>query len=218
MRRYKTALAVLLFLAIQRPASPEQVLKSSDPDYPSFDECLDRLFEPLPQPLRQEYELYLTARIVEENCDLELTVSRKESSGPAMARLRIASELSFRERAQALAEQGRIITAEELCTPDLLRVIETSSQARPELAALVTRLQELEIPPVAESLLIIHGLIYRISITSGFSESEFEFYAPGRPRPPKGELHPLDSWIEDVRQVLDSTTCPAEGDSGGSQS
>jgi hypothetical protein len=178
---------------------------------------VDKLFEPPSERVRQEHELYVSARVVENSCELELSVWRGEPEGPVHARARVAREDRFLEEFAALRAADPTASWESICIPDLLRVVEMTSIMMPELSRKVVELRDLQVSPVLDSVLIIHGLIYDIWISSGFAESAFHFHAPGRPRPPRRDLHPLDAWIEDVRNLIGVRGCEIKAIDGPSE-
>lgn len=124
-----------------------------------------------------------------------------------------------------IEDQVALLLAEEpppddpsICALISIDRASTSHPESPALGKLLQSLQELEVHPVLEPLLVIHGIYYDIRIESGVSESTFSFHALGHPRPSDSRLHPLDRWSQRLLTILGLDCTPDAGDSSASKS
>lgn len=202
MRRYPAAVALCLC------ALTGSSIAGASPPGRSADalatECIQASLESFVEQARDHRAQFrIEVATLDDPCGQTLEmVLWKAPDGRVAAEGLLADHISIREAVIDLRRAHPEWPERSVCDALSLRRSETVASEMPKLAQLAGELEEMLLHPVLEPLLVIHGLQYEIRIESGISESKFSFHAPGHPRPPAEELHPLDRWSQELRHAL----------------
>lgn len=203
MRRHPATLALwLCTLTASSIAGASPPGKSADA---LATECIQTCLESFVEQARKHRAQFrIEVETLDDDCGQTLQmVLWKAPDGAVAAEGLLADHVSIRAGVLELQRAHPEWPESSVCDALSLRRSEVIASEMAKLDQLAGELEEMLLPPVLEPLLIIHGLQYKIRIESGISESTFSFHAPGYPRPPAEELHPLDRWSQELRQLLD---------------
>lgn len=167
--------------------------------------CRDRIFfgSDQTEEMREDYDLWIVLRVLGD-CDRERQVTLvRDRDGKLEASV-------LKPRGKAISKQLDELKAHhpdkepgELC--QMVEVVEDSVDAKKqaELENLVRELESMQISPLFEPVIYIHGVSYEVWIGSSLDLSHFDFQGPPFTKADRKEgVHPLDSWSQRVLMAV----------------
>lgn len=214
MRGNPTALALLLTVSISAPASALSAgpCKIAEGD---VDRCIDTHLDLPTKRTRDSNELVAVLRVL-DSCEqwVQITLVQRDPSAEVKATAEVASTDSI---AQQLCELRRLHPKQDLevlCENVVLHKAKSKLSSTNELRSRIDALRNLDISPILEPEVFVHGVTYNLWFFSVFSESEFHFYGPARPTGPRPSL---ESWARETLALFETGCAQANSELEGAK-
>ncbi len=196
------ARAVFLFLLVATCTPATQLLEDESWVAKNERECTEQLL----QRPEEDSDFYLsrgtivTVRFLGE-CEIEsqITVFRTPDGG-VEAWISLPRETSISDALLRLHRQNRSQSAADACSRIEMHSFKKAAKEVPEISDILVELEEMEVPPVLEQVMFVHGEFYDIWITSGGNHSYFRLQGPSEPDQP---IHALQAWARRLLKLFE---------------